>query len=127
MAESNVEPTSEVVDYVQTMLNEGTRFKKIAESLNIHDPRQLKRMMTKALGYKFRVHHRFTTEEMSNTIQSTLPITEHGANWGIRHVRAALARLRIRAPRRTVAKALQTISGTFKIQFCSVGFIIYFG
>lgn len=68
MAKPNVEPTTKLVDYVQTMLNEGTRFKQIAESLNIHDPRELKRMMTKALGYKFRVHHHFTTEEMSNTI-----------------------------------------------------------
>jgi hypothetical protein len=92
------------------MLNEGTPFKRIAESLNISDLRQLKRMMSKAMGYKIRVYHRFTTSEMSNTIEAALPIREHGANWGIRHVRAALARVQIRAPRRTVERALQIIS-----------------
>jgi hypothetical protein len=61
---------------------------------------------------------------MSNTIQRALPIIERGSNWGIRHVRAALARLRIKALRHTVAKALQTIAGTFKIQFAFVGLFI---
>jgi hypothetical protein len=61
---------------------------------------------------------------MSNTIQRALPVTKHGANWGIQHVRAALARLRIRAPKRIVAKALQTISCTFKIQLSFVGLSI---
>ena len=129
MVESNVEPTAELVDYVEAMLNEGTRFKEIAWSLSIFDPRQLKRMMTKALGYKFRVHHSFTTQEISNTIQGALPITEHGANWGIQHVKATLARLRIRPPRRTMARALQTISGNFTNSnlFCWVRFLICFG
>lgn len=95
------------------MLNQGTSFKRVAESLRISDPRQLKRMMTKELGYKFRVYHRFTTQEMSTTIQGALPISEHGANWGIRHVKAALSRLHIRAPRRSVARALEVISGAF--------------
>ena len=85
MADENVElPRTDLVDYVHNMLNEGTSIKRIAESLRISDPRQLKQMMTKALGYEFRVYHCFTTEEMSTTIQGALPITEHGANWGIR-------------------------------------------
>ena len=63
------------------------------------------------LGYKFRVYRYFTNLEMSNTIENTLPIREHGANWGIRHVRATLACLQIRAPMCMVARALQTISG----------------
>ena len=94
------------------MLNEETPFKQIAKSLNISDSWQLKRMMSKAMGYKFRVYHRFTTSEMSNTIDVALPIREHGAIWGVRHVRAALARVQIKAPRRTVARALEMISGT---------------
>ena len=61
MVESNVEPIAELVDYVEAMLNEGTQFKEIAWSLSISDPRQLKRMITKALEYKFRVHHSFTS------------------------------------------------------------------
>ena len=77
-------------------------------------------MMSKALGYKFRVYHCFTNLEMSNTIESTLPMREHGANWGIRHVHVALARLQIRAPMRTVARALQTVSG---IEFNSVFYL----
>ena len=97
------------------MLNEGTSLKRIAESLRIFDPRQLKQMMTKALGYEFRVYHCFTTEEMSTTIQGFLPITEHGANWGIRHMKATLSRLHIRATLRSVARALQVISYPFKI------------
>ena len=52
---------------------------------------------------------------MSTTIQGVLPITEHEANWGIQHVKAALSRLRIRAPQRSVARALQVILGPFKI------------
>ena len=72
-------------------------------------------MMTKALGYEFRVFHCFTTEEMSTTIQGALPITEHGANWGIQHMKAALSRLHIRAPRQSVASTLQVILGPFKI------------
>jgi len=114
MAESNVEPAIDLVVYVQSMLREGTRFKKIAESLNIHDPRNLKRMMTKALGYKFRVYHKFITEEMSSKIQDALPIQENDANGVIRHVKvkAALSRLHIRAPRHMVERALQSISGT---------------
>jgi hypothetical protein len=113
MADQNLAPPrADLVQYVNTMLNEGTPFKQIAESLNISDSRQLKRMMSKAMGYKFRVYHRFTTSKMLNTIDAALPIREHGANWGIRHVRAALARVQIRAPRRTVARALEMISGT---------------
>jgi len=42
MAELNVEPIVELVDYVQTMLNEGSQVKIIAQSLNINDQRQLK-------------------------------------------------------------------------------------
>ena len=111
MAHENVEPPkADLVEYVENMLNEGVSFKQIAESLSISDPRQLKRMLTKASGHEFRVYHRFTTEEMSSTIRSSLPIAEHGANWGIRHVKAALSCLRIRAPRRSVARALQVIS-----------------
>lgn len=113
MADQNLAPPrADLVQYVNTMLNEGTPFKQIAESLNISDSRQLKRMMSKAMGYKFRVYHRFTISKMLNTIDAALPIREYGANWGIRHVRAALARVRIRAPRRTVARALEMISGT---------------
>ena len=52
---------------------------------------------------------------MSSTIHGALPITEHGANWGIRHVKVALSRFRIRAPRRNVARALQVISGFVKL------------
>jgi hypothetical protein len=61
---------------------------------------------------------------MPNTIQRALPVIEHGANWGIQHVRATLACLRIKALRHTVAKALQTIACTFKIQFVFVGLSI---
>ena len=94
MADQNLAlPRADLVEYVNTMSNEGTPFKQIARSLQIADPRQLKRMLSKALGYKFQVYHHFTTLEMSNTIEGALPIREHGANWGIRHVRAALARL----------------------------------
>ena len=83
MADENVElPRADLVDYVHNM-NEGTSFKRIVESLRISDPRQLKRMMTKALGYDFHVYHHFTTKEMSTTIQGALPIIEHRANWGI--------------------------------------------
>ena len=112
MADKNLAlPRADLVEYVNTMLKEGTPFKKIARSLQIADPRQVKRMLSKALGYKFQVYHHFTTLEMSNTIEGALPIREHGANWGIWHVRATLARLQIRAPRRTVARALQIVSG----------------
>ena len=96
------------------MLNKGTSLKRIAELLGISDPRQLKRMMRKALGYELRVYHHFTTKEMSTTIQGALPITEHGANWGIWHVKVAISRLHIRAPRQSVARALQVLSGPFK-------------
>lgn len=105
---------ADLVQYVNTMLNEGTPFKLIAESLNISDSRQLKRMMSKVMGYKFRVYHRFTTSAMSNTIEPALPIREHGANWGIRHVGGALARVEVRAPRRTVARALEMMSGSLQ-------------
>ena len=116
MADENVElPRADLVDYVRNMLNEGTSLKRIAESLRISDPKQLKQMMTKALGYEFQVYHHFTTEKMSTTIQGALPITEHGANWGIRHVKAALSYLCFRAPQQSVASTLQVISGPFKI------------
>ena len=111
-----MEPSkADLVEYVENMLNEGILFKQIAESLSISNPRQLKRTMTKASGYEFRVHHRFPTEEMSNTIHGALTITELGANWGIRHVKVALSLLRIRAPRRSVARALQMILGHVKL------------
>jgi hypothetical protein len=116
MVDENVEPSkADLVEYVKNMLNEGILFKQITESLSIFDLRQLKRMMTKASSYEFRIYHRYTTEEMSSTIHGALPITEHRANWGIRHVKAALSRLRIRAPRRSVARALQVISSPVKL------------
>jgi hypothetical protein len=96
MAELDIQPVVDLVDYVHTMLNQGLTFKKVAEALNIKDPRQLKRLMTKALGYKFKVYGSFTVEELSDRIQAILPIGEHGANWGILHIKAALTRLNVR-------------------------------
>ena len=116
-----------LVEYVNKMLNEWTPFKQIARSLEIADPRQLKRMLSKALGYKIQVYHHFTTSEMSNTIKGALPNREHGANWGIWHVKAALARLQIKAPRRTIARALQILSGNRNQQsILFIYFIILF-
>lgn len=103
----------DLVDYVQSMLSERVPLKRIAAALNISDPRRLKRLMTKALGRKFRVFDKFTIEELSNKIEALLPIREHGANWGIFHVKAALGRLHIRPPRRNIARALQVLSGIF--------------
>ena len=52
MANRNLIPSgADWIDYVNTMLREGIPFKRVAESLNISDSRQLKRMMSKALGY----------------------------------------------------------------------------
>ena len=101
----------DLVDYVQSMLSERVPLKRIAAALNISDPRRLKRLMTKALGRKFRVFDKFTIEELSNKIQAVLPIREHGSNWGIFHVKAALGRLCVRPPRRNIARALQVLSG----------------
>ena len=53
MDDKNVEPRANLIDYVHNMLNEETSFKWIVESLRISDLKQLKRMMTKALGYEF--------------------------------------------------------------------------
>ena len=52
---------------------------------------------------------------MSTAIQGVFPIIEHGANRAIWHVKAALSRLHIRAPRQSVARALQVKLGPFKI------------
>ena len=46
MANQNLAlPREDLVEYVNTMLNEGTPFKQIARSLQIADPRQLKRRL----------------------------------------------------------------------------------
>ena len=79
--------------------------------------------MTKALGQKFRVFDKFTIEELFNKIQAFLPIREHGANWSIFHVKAALERLRVRPPRRNIASALQVLLGVF---YSSILMLIYF-
>ena len=77
MANENVEPPRpDLVEYVQNMLNKETTFKKITQLLRISDPRQLKRMMTKALGYEFRVYHRFIIEEVIAT-KGTYEIDYH--------------------------------------------------
>lgn len=103
----------DLVNYVHNMLAEGVTFKKISEALNILDPRRLKRLMSKALGREFKVFDNSTVEEVSNKIAALLPIREHAANWGILHVKTALARLSVRPPRRKIARALQIISGIF--------------
>ena len=48
---------------------------------------------------------------------------EHGANWGIFHVKAALERLRVRPPRRNIARTLQVLSGVF---YSSIKMLINF-
>lgn len=110
----------DLVDYVHSMLSERVPLKRIAAALNISDPRRLKRLMTKALGRKFRVFDKFTIEELSNKIQALLPIQEHGANWGILHVKATLGRLHIWPPRRNIARALQVLSNIFLFLSTSV-------
>ena len=69
--------------------------------------------MSKALGRKFRVFDNSIVEEVSNKIDALVPIREHGANWGILHVKSALARLSVRPSRRKIASALQILAGTF--------------
>lgn len=52
-----------------------------------------------------------TVEEVAQEIERNLPIHEEGQNWGIRHVKVALAKMDIRVPRAKVAAALFSISG----------------
>jgi hypothetical protein len=54
-----------------------------------------------------------TVDEVSEKIEAFIPIREHGANWGILHVKCALARLSIRPPRRKVARALHILAGAY--------------
>ena len=77
MVESNVQSIADLVDYVHTMLNQRFTFKKVVEALNIKDPRQFKRLLTKALHYKFKVYGSFSVEELSYRIQAILSIDEH--------------------------------------------------
>lgn len=93
MANQDVELPVDLVDYVHSMLCERITFKKISKALIISDPRQLKRLLTKALGHKFRVFDNFTIEELFDRIQTLLPLREHGTNWGIFHVKTTLAYL----------------------------------
>ena len=108
------------------MLSERILLKRIAMALNISDSRMLKRLMTKALGQKFRVFDKFTIEELSNKIQAFLPIREHRANWGIFHVKVALGRLCVRPPRKNIARALQVLLGIFySLVQMLINFIFY--
>jgi hypothetical protein len=111
MANQDVELPLDLVDYVHSMLCERVTFIKNSEALNIYDPRRLKRLLTKALGHKFRVFDNFTIEELSDQIQTLLLVREYGANWGIFHVKTALARLDVRPPKRKIARTLQITSG----------------
>lgn len=99
-----------LVEYVESMLQEGVRLKNIARSLNFHDVRQLKRFLTRELGYTFTVYHKLSLREICNKIEELLPIHEHGLQWGTRQVRAALATFNLRIPERKVAEALDVIS-----------------
>lgn len=99
-----------MVEYVEGMLQEGVRFKDIAAALNFQDMRQLKRWMTKELGYRFTVYHQLSLQEVCDKIEELLPIHENGVNWGIRQVRAALTSHKYRIPERKVASALQVVS-----------------
>ena len=110
---ASMEQPVDLVEYVHNMLAEGISFKRISEALSISDPRRLKRFMSKALGQKFRVFDNSIVEEVSNKIDALVPIREHGANWGILHVKSALARLSVRPSRRKIARALQILAGTF--------------
>jgi hypothetical protein len=67
--------------------------------------------MTKTLGFKFKVFDIPMNEELVEKIEAHLLIKEQGVNWGIRHVKAALARLDIKAPRWNISRALQVLSG----------------
>ena len=107
----HMEQPIDLVDYVHNMLAKGVPLKRISEALNISDPRRLKRLMLKALGRRFRVFDSFTVDEVSEKIEALIPIREHGANWGILHVKCALARLSLRPPMRKIARALQILSG----------------
>jgi hypothetical protein len=49
-------------------------------------------------------------EELLEKIEAHLPIREHIMNWGIRHVKAAFARLDIRALKWNISRALQVLS-----------------
>jgi hypothetical protein len=80
MANQDVELLVDLVDYVHSMLCKRVTFKKNSEALNISDPRQLKRLLTKALGNKFRIFDNFTIEELSDRIQTLFPVREHGTN-----------------------------------------------
>jgi hypothetical protein len=106
-----MEQPVDLVGYVHNMLAEGVPLKRIYEALNISDPRRLKRLMSKALGRRFRVFDSSTVDEVSEKIEAFIPIREHGANWGILHVKCALARLSIRPHRRKVARALHILAG----------------
>ena len=68
-----------LVEYVHNMLAEGVPFKRISEALSISDPRRLKRLMSKALGWKFRVFNNSIVEEVSNKIDALVPIWEHSS------------------------------------------------
>jgi hypothetical protein len=65
--------------------------------------------MTKALGFKFKVFDIPTVEKLVEKIEAHLLIKVQGTNWGIKHVKVALARLDIRAPRWNISKALQVL------------------
>lgn len=82
----HMEQPIDLVNYVHNTLAKGVPLKRISEALNISDPRPLKRLMSKALGRRFRVFDSFTVDEVSEKIEALIPIREHGANWGILHV-----------------------------------------
>jgi hypothetical protein len=63
-------------------------------------------LMTKTLDFKFKVFDIPMVEELVEKIEVHLPIKEQGANWGIRHVKTALARLDIMALRWNISRAL---------------------
>ena len=73
-----MEQPVDLVEYVHNMLAEGVPFKRISEALSISDPRRLKRLMSKALGQKFRVFDNSIVEEVSNKIDALVPM----GTWG---------------------------------------------
>jgi hypothetical protein len=74
MGDQDLQPYVDLVKYMHHLLCERITVKKIAKALKIFDTKQLKRLLTKAVGHKFFVFHLFTVDELSNKIQAPIPI-----------------------------------------------------
>lgn len=66
--------------------------------INIYNNKQLKKLMTKALGHKFHIFDIYIVDKLFEKIQMFLPIQKHGTNWGIWHAKIKLAWFNFKAP-----------------------------